>query len=211
MHDQWIDWLQVSRRHFFYGVLVIVAAFFVAFQIYERFTKPQINQVLTASAAYDKWAHQGEAFENLEAMLDARPELETKFGALIAKRFIVQNEGDRAEPYAQNVFDRVLKHTPDHAAFANGSLLIAKGSLEEALVESVALKERLSESSLLYGFNLVRIASLYRETEALEEERIALKELERYLADHEDEGQVIRECFRIENTTLDDYIEHRKR
>lgn len=212
MQDQWIEWLQEKRRHFFYGVILIIAAFFIAFQFYGKFHRREPKRYfLTASQAFDKWMYQGEAFEKLEKALQSQPELETKFGALIADRFIAQNEGDKAQPFADNVFTRVLKHTPEHTAFAEGSLLIAKGNLREALTQSISLKERLGNHTLLYGFNLIRIASLYRALGARDQELASLEELERYLKEDKKTSTLLSECFREGDVTLQDYIAERKK
>lgn len=210
MQDQWVDWLQDNRRHFFYGVIIVVAVFFIAFQLYEKLYKPNTQHLMSANKSFEKWMEQSEAFEKLEQAIAANPELETKFGAAIADRFIVQGEGDKASPFADSVFARVLKHTPEHTSFAEGSLMIAKGNFGQALSQAITLKERLDQHSLLFGFNLVRIASLYRALESKDQELAALEELERYLAENKENGGVLSECFREGEATLSDYISDRK-
>lgn len=209
MKDQWIEWLQDKQRHFFYGVTFVVASFFVAFQLFGKFHKPQKKAALVQNEVFENWLVQGEAFDKLEEAIANHPELETKFGAKVADRFIVQNEGDKAEPFAENVFQRILKQTPEHALFAKGSLMIAKGELSQALAESNALQERLDEDTLLYGFNLVRIASLYRALEMAQEEHEALQKLDTYLQTHEKTKEVLTECFQEGELTLTDYIKER--
>ncbi len=210
MKDQWVEWLQDKQRHFFYGVTLVVASFFIAFQLFGKFHKPSQNPALVTSKVFEKWLVQGEAFDKLETAIQENPELETKFGAMIADKFIVQNEGEKAEPFAESVFQRVLKQTPEHTAFARGSLLIAKGELQEALIGSVALKERLDDDTLLFGFNLVRIASLCRALDTPTHEYEALQELESYLETHEKAATVLTECFHEGDVTLADYIKERK-
>jgi len=211
MKDQWIEWLQDKQGHFFYGVILVVAAFFLAFQLFSKFHNPRQKPAFVTGQVFEKWLVQGEAFDKLETAIKENPELETKFGAMIADKLIVQNEGDKAEPFAESVFQRVLKQTPEHTAFARGSLLIAKGELQEALLESVALKERLDDDTLLFGFNLVRIASLCRVLDSPNREYEALEALENYLSTHEKAATVLTECFHEEDVTLADYIQERKR
>lgn len=210
MQDQWIEWLQVNRRHFFYGVIAVVAVFFGSFQMYGKFYKPKKHDFFSANQAFEKWAGDAESFEKLEKAIAANPALETKFGAAIADRFIGQGEGEKATPFADSVFNRVLKHTPEHTAFAEGSLMISKGNFREALSQAVSLKERLDTHSLLYGFNLVRIASLYRALEVGDQEIAALDELEFYLNENQENGGVLSDCFREGDVTLSDYILERK-
>ena len=211
MKDQWIEWLQERQRNFFYGIVIVIATFFVAFQLFGKFHKPRETQYLVANQAFEKWIAQGEAFDKLESALQTHPELETKFGAMIADKYIAQNEGEKAEPYAENVFKRVFRQTPEHTAFADGSLQIAKGNLREALTQAVVLKEHMGKDSLLYGFNLMRIASLYRALAVQGQELAALEELEHYMKENEKGASILSECFSDEGgTTLFDYIEERK-
>ncbi len=210
MRDQWIEWLQGKQRHFFYGVTLVVATFFIAFQAIGRMHAPPKAKFLAANQAFEKWLNLGEGFDKLERALAVHPELETKFGARVAERFIVQNEADKAEPFANRVLARVGKQSPGHAAFAEGSLLIAKGDLPEALKQSVSLKSELKEDSLLYGFNLVRIASLCRALHVQDQEAASLKDLSTYMEKNHDESLMLTECFHEGDITLTDYIAKRK-
>lgn len=210
MRDQWIEWLQDKQRHFFYGVTIVLASLFVAFQAFGKFHKPATSNYLLVNQAFEKWMYQGEAFEKLEAALHKNPELETKFGALIADKFLAQNDTDKAQSFADNVFKRVLNQTPEHTAFAQGSLLIQNGNLREALTSSLTLKADLDQDSLLYGFNLVRIASLTRALHSEGQEQSALEELETYMETHDKATTVLTECFHEGDLTLTDYITHRK-
>lgn len=212
MKDQWIAWLEGNQRHFFYGVTIVVATFFIAFQIFGKLHKSPSHSYLSANQAFEKWMHQGEAFEKLEKAIQDRPELAAKFGALIADKFISQNEGEKAHLFAQDVFQRVLKQTPEHVAFAECSLLIATGNLREALILAASLKERFEEDSLLHGFNSVRIASLCRALELPVQELEELEELEEFLNVHSDDAaQILVECFSEGNKTLRDYVVERKK
>jgi hypothetical protein len=210
MRDQWIDWLQDKQRHFFYGIIIVLASLFVAFQVFGKFHKPRVSKFLLVNQAFEKWMYQGEAFEKLEATLRDNPEYETKFGALIADRFLVQDKPDEAQPFADNVFKRVLNQTPQHTAFAQGSLLIESGQLQSALTGALELQKELEKESLLYGFNLVRIASLARSLDLPEDEQPALAELEAYLEANAKAAAILQTCFREGNLTLTDYIRHRK-
>ncbi len=210
MKDQWVEWLEGKQRHFFYGVLLIVALFFIAFQMAGKFHKDAPKQSFSMNQAYEKWLLSGQAFEKIEEGLANHPELETKFGALIADRFIVQNMGDQAEPFAEKVFQRVMGDTPKHTAYAEGSLLIAKGNFLAALSQAVELKSRLGDQTLLGGFNMVRIASLYRALKDVDGEQGALEELDRFLQERSEAAFILSECFQEESTTLSDYISERR-
>ncbi len=210
MRDHWIGWLQEKQRHFFYGVICVICSFFIAFQVFGRLHTSSNTRFLSVNQAFDHWMVQGEAFEKLEAALKQNPELESRYSAHIADKLIAQNEGKKASAIAQNVFKRVLDQTPEYSAFARASLLISEGKFNEALNQAIALKETTDENSILFGFNLVRIASLYRQLDDRSHELTALNELEDYLNTHEKTASVLTECFTEGSVTLSDYIHQRK-
>lgn len=210
MKDQWLDWLQEKQRHFFYGITIVVASLFIAFQTFGKFHKPKQSRFWVTYNSFEKGMLQGEAFEKLKRAIKDNPDLETKFGAQIADAFIAQNEGEKAEPFADKVFKRVKKQSPNHAEFAEGSLLISKGDFQNALSKAVTLNEKLDQGSLLYGFNLVRIASLYRVLETPDKEIAALQELENYMKMNQKASSILLQCFQEGDLTLEDYITYRK-
>lgn len=210
MKDQWLDWLQEKQRHFFYGITIVVASLFIAFQTFGKFYKPKQNRFWVTYNAFEKGMLQGEAFEKLKRALRDNPELETKFGAQIADAFIAQNEGEKAQPFADKVLQRVKQQTPEHAEYAEGSLLISKRDFTNALSKAITLKDKLDHESLLYGFNLIRIASLYRVLETPDKEVAALQELENYMQKNQKASAVLMECFHEGELSLQDYITHRK-
>ncbi len=210
MKDQWIEWLQEKQRHFFYGIILVVACFFVAFQVFGKFHKPRVNSFLVANQAFEKWMVSGEAFEKLDSILKANPKLEPKYQSQIIDKLLVQNNGEKASPLAQSVFRRVLQQTPQHTDFAEATLLISKGDYRDALVRAVSLKENLDPTSIIYGFNLLRIASLYCELKDHDQELASLEELEQYISTNVRGAKVLTDCFSEGNTTLLDYISHRK-
>lgn len=211
MKDQWIDWLQEKQRNFFYGVTIVIAVCFISFQLFQKFHKPAPSNYLSANLAFEKWMLHGNDFGNLEKSLTAHPDLQTKFGALIADKFIAHNQGDKAQPFAEGVFERVLKQTPQHTAFAEGSLLISQGKLADALTHSLALNQQLDQTSLLYGFNLFRLASLYRALDNHAEEQVALKDLEQFLKSNPKAKAILEQCFSQGDVSLSRYIDQRKK
>lgn len=211
MKDLWIDWLQEKQRHFFYGVAIIIAIIFVTFQLVQKFQKPTPTNYICANLAFEKWMLHGKDFDQLEKALSTHPDLNTKFGALIADKFIARNQGDKAKPFAEGVFNRVLKQTPEHTAFAEVSLLISEGKLNEALHHSLALNNSLDQSSLLYGFNLFRLASLYRALGDHPQELALLEELEHFMQSNPKGSSILEHCFNDGESSLADYISNRSR
>ena len=75
---------------------------------------------------------------------------------------------------------------------------------------AITIKGQLEQSSLLYGFNLIRIASLSRALKTSDQEIAALEELETYMRDNKQESSILIKCFQEGSLTLADYISHRK-
>lgn len=210
MRDQWIEWFQDKQRRFFYGVVAVIAIIFVAFQVADMVRKKNKRQYAFAMHQFESWLLKGGAFDELETALQRDPALQTKLGAKVADRFISQNRGEKAELFAEDVLKRARVDTPHHAIYAEGSLLISKGDLRGALKKTVSLKETLPSDSLLYGFTLVRLASLYRALDASNQEQGALLELESFLQQGSESAKHLSGCFHYEGATLGDYILHRK-
>lgn len=201
-------WLKEKQNHIFYGCVFIVGALILTFKIY--YPKKQSADFLTVEKAYTHWEQTGENLEELSTALKQHPEMETKFGASIADRFILQGNGDGAKAFAEGVFQRISNYIPKHTAYAQGSVLIAQGNLSQALQQSIDLKEITQKDSLLYGFILLRLASLSRALNENEEELTSLVDLEHYLKSNSTDAQTIEHCFSRETNSLQNYINFRK-
>ena len=102
--------------HYYISQILVGASCFLAFRGYEQLHPQPIYPRSNLNRAFDRWAMQGGDFEELEQALKERPALETRFGALIADKFIVKGEGALAEQFAQAVFQRVA---PDKTYFGH--------------------------------------------------------------------------------------------
>jgi len=100
----------------------------------------------------------------------------------------------------------LLKPSPEHTSYAEGSLLISQGNLTQALDHSAALGNRLEKDSLLYGFNLFRLASLHRALNHSAEERASLEELQAFIEQNPKAHAVLEQSFSKDQNSLSDYI-----
>lgn len=207
MQESLVDWFREKQNYFFYGFLFLAVVIFGYFKFSPR--KENTN-FLSVEKAYHHWEKTGENLDELETVLNHHPELETKFGALIAERFLLQGDGLAAKPFAEAVFRRISRHIPEHVEFAEGSVLIAQGKISEVLQQSLALKERLSKDLFLYGCTLVRIAGLSQELHNKDQEFAILQELEDFLTSKTTAAIQLMNCFSHEKTTFQDYIAFRK-
>lgn len=209
MKDQWIEWLQGRQRHFFYGIAATLALLFLVSQFLGQKKTFSSSAYIRANQAFQSWVETRSGLEALTSLINSHPDLETKFGSLIANRLILEHDADAAQPFADRVIARVFNRIPEHATYAEGSFLIAQGNYRDALSKAVVLKSRIDERSLLYGFNLMRIASLYRELSAYDQEVAALEDLENYLKKDYPSVKEFSKCFSNGNLGLSEYIRKR--
>lgn len=208
MKEDLAYWLKEKQNHIFYGCVFIVGALILSFKMF--YPKKQSTDFLMVEKAYTQWEQTGENLEELSTALKHHPEMEAKFGAFIADRFILQGNGDAAKAFAEGVFQRISNYIPKHTAYAQGSVLIAQGNLSQALEQTLQLKEDITKDSLLYGFALLRAASLSRALNEKEEELSALVDLEHFIQTKSADAQTLEHCFSNENASLQTYIHFRK-
>ena len=144
-----------------------------------------------ANAMYAKW-QDPQVFNKLEKLVSSHPELQTKFGGLIAQRLLSIGETKRATAYMTKSLERAQGLiSPYYTRFSETTLLIADDKLMIALKEAKQLKSDLEKDAflweqmysqkrsggLLYAYNLIRIAALERELGSKEGEKAAWEEI----------------------------------
>lgn len=178
-----------------------------------------------------KW-EQGEPLleENtleLKKLLKKYPDLSAQYDAFIGQTLLANFSTQEATPF----IDRTLSRTgqPYFGDYGRTSLKISKGRYEEALQEAVDLKERVikdkafweksKEGSVLFAFNLMRIAVLNQQLQRWVEEQKAWQEVKQYgagkivsfaEANKSDSFKEIFNHFSAQDTTLLDYIQTRE-
>ncbi len=155
--------------------------------------RPNYFEVHKAFSAWMLEDGQGQtAFQALEGPLRDYPELETKFGARIAQRMLALGDAKRADSYARAAIHRAGDMTsPYYERFSRNTLAISRGQFQMALDEAILLKTELEQDdrfwqerdklirsgTVLYAYNLMRIASLQRQLGSREGELEAWQEL----------------------------------
>lgn len=173
------DWIKEHRKALFNAAMVVAALGILA----ARFFSGGSAIPTQGDDAYESWIKDPKADEESLKVL-TKAKLSSDLYAQVAARLIFQNEGQKAEPFAKNSLNHLRKALPEYAEFAEGGLLIASGKTKDALRHSLKLKEELrkegKDQSLLYGYTLVRLASLAKELKSGEAE--SHEELEKFLA-----------------------------
>jgi hypothetical protein len=191
-----LNWVSGHTRAVVISLAALLILFFALFQTVGHFSTGRHSDLIEAHSAFSAWTSakisDDELFTKLEKPLKRNPELQAKFGALIAQHFLALNDPKHAETFAKQAWKRTHSLlSPYYAEFSKTSLLVSQGKLREALDAAQALKGKMVEDTafwdsrdqmvrsggLLYAYNLIRIAALEREVGSKTGELAAWDEL----------------------------------
>ena len=149
-----IEKLERHKQKFFYGALILLAAFFF---IGKRLNKGRVastKDYLVAEQLLDDPINLGE-------IVDRHHELQAKYGGRLAQLHLNEGNFELARSYAEALLKRTEDDANAYAQFTRTTLLIAEEKYQEALNQALALHEKIPEEShLLAAHNLLRIAIL---------------------------------------------------
>lgn len=170
---------------------------------------------------------QANEIRKLKQLMAKHKDLSSKYDALLAQYLIYSNNPDEALPLAEKAIKRTLKeNNPYYSAYAQTSLAILQKHDERALTEAQSLEEKMrpllgtSEAqrefgSVLYFYNLLRIASLQQRLGQSSEELATWDKAEDFLNQpsmwERNEKEVMLNNFAEGNSRLSDFIEHRRK
>lgn len=221
-----IEWLSAHKRTllwiFFALIALIVIAsrfiythnvnaesdFFQAQTAFTQFQKAALTSPTeTSSAATD--------LQQLIAIMQRHPELKPKYEGSLAQTLLVGGEVPQAQSFIEDIFKRTQ---PDHLKlyqdYTQTSLLISEGRYAEALLQTQQLKSVLDPlnegtNSILYVFNLIRLAMLYQQTGQPEQELKTWEELQNQ-PQRLEAVLAANQILKIGQASLNEYIEERK-
>jgi len=192
----WPDWIAENGKVVIVTVVSLLVLLFVTYQLIGKFSGKSRSDFALGDVAYAQWASKGsfdnDLFRQLQKPLSSHPELNQKFGAMIAQRLLSLGEGKRAQSFGLAALKRTQSIPADcYTQFSKTSLLISDGKLKESLERAKKLKQAMEEDkvfweaqrpsvrmgSLLYAFNLLRIAFLEKEAGSPMGELLAWQEL----------------------------------
>ncbi|MDN3504460.1 MAG: hypothetical protein P0S95_02655 [Rhabdochlamydiaceae bacterium] len=123
------------------------------------------------------------------------PELKVQIDNLMAKSLMIERHAEKAQPIANSTLSVKSPLSPYYKTFSKTSFIIEQHHFGDALKEAISLKQTMMDDRSLWTnekindnfgtqiflFNLLRIASIYREIGNVSEEFNALKELRAFL------------------------------
>lgn len=223
-------------------VLLLIPFFLLALGVIFKssLNKSHIGQeALVIKHAYNQWekakSDEKSHFQTFIRFLKKRPELLIPYEAQIVQRLLSIGKTEQLEPLAHHVLKRALERVPPYyTEFAQTTLQIDCAQekpvqLHKALEAALVLKEEMlsdkqfwegqktqSCGSMLFAFNLFRIAILSQSLGLQEEELVAWREFKRY-ASGQESSEVDKKAFEQlakhlaqSGIPLQDYIKHRE-
>jgi hypothetical protein len=234
------DWISEHSKTILFSFATLITVSFCLFQLTNRISSGKKSDYLEVQKAFTAWisqeAQDHALLKNLEKPLSRHPELQAKFGTQIAQRLLSLGEVNKANLYAKAALVRTQDLTsPYYSRFAHNTLLISEGKYLQALEEAKQLNIDLEKDdsfwekrdkfirsgTVLYAYNLVRIAALERQSGSKAGELMAWDELVRNAGWKDrpanlktydpDAYALLAQNFTQGDVSLLDYIEQRKK
>lgn len=232
---QVIDWVTTHVVLTFSGSLGVILLLVGLSQLLHRSQGEWSTDYNAAQIAFEQWKEDEKGFKKLERLIKKHPALHEKYDAQIVQRLLGTGAKGAAGAYASLVFKRIEDFSPHYKQFSATSLLVGEEKWGEALTAAKELKEKMEKDtpfweqgsqivrhgSILYGYNLLRIALLEGKAGSPSTELKAWKTLKPYLegsaktsfppAYDTEAYTLIQENFNKGGLPLLDYISYRER
>ncbi|NGX28675.1 MAG: hypothetical protein K940chlam1_00859 [Candidatus Anoxychlamydiales bacterium] len=235
-HSKFILWIMEKRIYFFSILASVVFINIILYKVKPFFEKNTPEMSVLAKSSYEEWEKSAfkddKKLDDLQTILKKNPGLKPKYEGLILQNLIVQEEFlDLKGALVDKTLDRTKDELPFYYEYSKVAILIHQKEYIKALEGSKELKskmlqdlsflekESLPAGSILYSFNLLRIAFLEAKLKNDQAELLAWQELESYLKiGNEDKlnenikvaSKALKNIFNDNNIELKDYIMFRK-
>lgn len=234
------DWISEHSKTILLALGSLIVLSFCLFQLIAKFSTGKKSDYLEVQSAFGAWVsdekQDPKTLKSLEIPLARHPELEAKFGTHIAQRLLCLGDVKKAGKYATAALNRATSLTsPYYERFSRNTLKISQGQFLPALEEAKRLKADLENDdafwegrdkfirsgTILYAYNLARIAALERQIGSTEGELKAWDELVRCAGWKDSPSQIktydpeayalLAQNFTQGDVSLLDYIEQRRK
>ena len=221
LEDPWIEhpaiqWAISNRKNIAYYALILLLLLIAAYRFLAGASQQKERDFIAAAneaEAVQTSDNPESALQNLSAILSRHKELQTKYDGIIAQALLNDDKTEEALLYANSSLERFKDTTPDSfLEYSKNTLLIAQNNWNEALANSIALKEKI-DNPTLYLFNLVRIALLQKELKLTKNEKESWNEIQNIkngthkIKLSQTEAQRILSHYEMQGTTLKDFSE----
>ncbi len=211
IHKSTSDWI---REHttivITVGTLIVCA---LSWSLYQ-WKSGSTGDYIVAENVFNAWTGgRNDKLLQLQKILKHHPELHAKYDGRIAQKLLLSSEQGLSVSFVRAAQKRVGELSPYHTQFTNCSLLIGEKKFDEALIQASELNKALQQDehyheSILYGYNLLRIAFLKQMTGDRLGELAAWNEFKQE-ADSE-AFRLICQNFQKNDVSLTDFIQYRE-
>ncbi len=201
-------WLERYQRPFFYSLLAIGVGIFAGL----KFGGKKKVASSGVEAAFQSWERAGVAdgpeMDALKQLMEKYPSSSGVYGVRVVEGLIARGAAEKTGIFAAGILERTKSHTPEIALFAKGSLMIARGALQEALEEATLLKTALIEKNqgegFLYGYTLLRMVTLCHKL-GVDDSQVK-EELSFFLKNESSASFELQKIFSEEGFTLREFL-----
>ena len=218
-----IQWISENGKHILFSFFGLIIGFLFIYRLAFGDMIKAETDFFQASQDYHVFSQKGvtpeevaasnEALTRLQKIIARHPELKTKYDGLIAQVMLNRNEGQQAQSFATPAIQRTERENhPFFTSFSQTSLLIGNQKYDEALKQSLELKQQLPSHShpFLYGFNLLRIAALQQQLSFKEDELITWQEWKQFVKKNDLITQNLIHHFKDGNASINNYVQARE-
>lgn len=206
--EKFLAQLFFYRKQFALGAGLFLAAVVLLFlTLYSGFSSEDHLVIKRTFVRWEENLSDMTLFDRLSALLKKHPKLAQEYEPLLVQKLIQCGSFERAASYVEGPIEYLWKESPEHASFAETTLLIEKGLYQDALEKASRLKEQMGrEESFLYVQNLLRIASLQKSLQNGPGEISAWRDCEECLASGSSFSEEVLRLYREKNVDLKQYI-----
>ena len=231
-------WFANYKRFLILLIPFFLLALFIIFK-FSLYGAKSEAEFLSAKSEYIQWEKSKDLedshFQTLKELMRKHPELAVPYESLIIQKILALGKEKKAASFIENLLKRRAdKPSTYYTQFAETTLLIEKGGVEKALQEAISLKETMLSDknfwesqktphfgSVLFAFNLLRVAMLSKNLGKEEEELVAWRELKHYAKWDQEAGKTFANLdkgafdallnhFTDQGLSIKDYIRHRE-
>lgn len=202
---------QVSLYRKWYLPAIFLFGLIAIFLAFNLRTGSSIQDHLAAKREFAKWEQSPSDLGQLHrlfAFWDKNPAFRKQTQALVVQALIQEKLFDQAALYAEEPISHLRVDFPEHAFFAETTLLIERGLHQEALEKAIRLKDQMGkEESFLYAHNLLRIAALQKLLQNGPGEITAWRECEEFFSSGSPFALEMLRCYREKKIDLRKYVQ----
>lgn len=232
------DLLTNYKRFTIFFIPILLVVFFLVLRLTLLKGNAQ-QEVIAVKTSYYKWDKADSPdlaqLQEIKSFLKKRPELSPLYEGSIVQKLMANTQVSQSKPYMENILKRIGKYSTFYNKFSDISVLAAEKNYEKALRKSMSLKEEMISDktfwerqkdhqygSMLFAFNLLRIAMLNLALQDKDNELLSWKEFKKYAKwDQSGNEELTLDLdskefdkllghFTDQKVSLKDYIKHRE-